>query len=202
MKKILLTAAAVFAFGFANAQDKVEGQGFGEGSVYLTGTAAFASTKTDDAKVDGFTIAPGLGYFVTSNLAIEGQILYTSTKDNTTALAPGLDVETSGFGIAAGAKYFWTPASKFSLSLGANFSYQSLKTEVESVNGDVTSKIIGINIPVGLHYFISDNFAITSTWGGLGYETNDNGGDGAPKTKTFGLGLDASDISFGLLYKL
>lgn len=204
MKKIILTLSAIFAFGFANAQDKTEtsGPGFSEGNVYLTGTAAFASSKTGDAKTDGFTLSPGMGYFVTSNIAIEGQVSYTSTKDNNTGVFPGLEVKQSGFGVAAGAKYFFTPASKFSLSLGANISYQNIKTEVESLSGDVKSKIIGVNIPVGLHYFVSDSFAITSTWGGFGYSSNDNGGDGAEKTNDFNLGLDASSISFGLLYKL
>lgn len=197
MKKIILTVAAVFALTFANAQDKKEGgAGFSNGDLYLTGTAGFNSEKTGDAKTDGFTLSPGLGYFVTDNIAIEGMLSYESAKfDN------GLgETKTNGFGIAAGAKYFWTPANQFSLSLGANISYMS--TKVEAGGGDVTEKEIGFNVPLGLHYFVSDDFAITSSWGGFGYSSNDNGGDGADKTTGFNLGLDLSSISFGLIYKL
>ena len=111
------------------------------------------------------------------------------------------EVESSGVGINAGIKYFWTPANKFSLSLGGNISYASIKNEVSGF-GDYTSKVIGVNVPVGLHYFVSDSFAITSTWGGLGYSTNDNGGNGAEKTSTFNLGFDMSTINFGVIYKL
>jgi opacity protein-like surface antigen len=199
MKKIILTVAAVFALTFANAQDAKEstgGMGFANGDLYLTGTAGFSSEKTGDVKTDGFTLSPGLGYFVTDNIAIEGQLTYESSKfDN-----GGGETKTNGFGIAAGAKYFWTPASQFSLSLGANLSYMSTKVEVGGFDG--TEKEIGLNIPLGLNYFVSNDFAITSSWGGFGYSSNDNGGDGAEKTTGFNLGLDLSTITFGLLYKL
>ena len=197
MKKIILTMAAVFAISFANAQDSTEGTaGFAKGDLYLTGAAGFSSEKTGDAKVDGFTLAPGLGYFLTENLALEGQILFNSAKNDN----GGGEVKTSGLGLAAGVKYFWTPASKFSLSLGGNISYMS--TKVDNGGPDYTEKEIGINVPLGLHYFVSNSFAITSTWGGLGYSSNDNGGDGADKTNGLNLGLDMSTISFGLIYKL
>lgn len=195
MKKIILTVAAVFALSFANAQDKKESsEGFSKGDLYLTGTAGFSSDKTGDLKNDGFTLSPGLGYFLTENLALEGQLTYESTKTDNGVT----DDKTSGFGIAAGVKYFWTPASKFSLSIGGNISYMSTKYD----NADVTTKEIGVNIPVGLNYFVSNDFALTTTWGGFGYSSNDNGGDGADKTTGFNLGLDMSSISFGLLYKL
>ena len=197
MKKIILTVATVFALTFANAQDKTEGTpGFAKGDLYLSGTAGFSSDKTGNDKTDGFTLAPGLGYFVTENIALEGQINFDSSKNDN----GGVETKRTGFGIAAGAKYFWTPASQFSLSLGANLSYMSTKVEVGGGSG--TEKEIGLNIPLGLHYFVSNDFAITSTWGGFGYSSNDNGGNGADKTTGFNLGLDMSSISFGLLYKL
>ena len=203
MKKIILTVAAVFAFGFANAQDKKESsEGFSKGDLYLTGTFNFSSEKTGDFKTDEFTVAPGLGYFITENLAFEGSLAYLSGKENVDIFGDGdlYEVKNSGFGIAAGVKYFWTPASKFSLSVGGNISYISVKSEVAGF--DATSKIIGLNVPVGLHYFVSDSFAITSSWGGFGYSSNDNGGNGAEKTTGFELGLDMSTVSFGLIYKL
>ena len=46
MKKIILTVAAVFAFGFANAQDKKEdsGAGFSNGDAYISGSFGINST--------------------------------------------------------------------------------------------------------------------------------------------------------------
>ncbi len=204
MKKITLTIAAVFAFAFANAQDaKPTSEGFSMGDVYLTGTFQFSSEKTGDFKTDTFTIAPGLGYFLSENLALEGSLAYISGKDMVDVFGDGdfYEVKNSGFGINAGVKYFFTPANKFSLSIGGNVSYISLKNEISGL-GENESKVIGINVPLGLNYFVSDSFALTSSWGGFGYSSNDNGGDGAEKTTGFQLGLDMSEITFGLLYKL
>jgi outer membrane protein len=203
MKKIILTVAAVCAFGFANAQDSDNGKvGFAKGDLYLTGTANFSSEKTGDFKTDTFTVAPGLGYFLTENLAFEGALGYVSGTNNEVFGGDVIEVKSSGFGINAGVKYFWTPMNKFSLSLGGNISYASVKMEVDAFSADYTSNVIGVNVPVGLHYFVSNNFAITSTWGGLEYTSNDNGGNGAEKTNDISLGLDMSAISFGLIYKL
>lgn len=197
MKKIILSVAAVFAFGFANAQDSNSGEGgLAKGDLYLSGSINISSEKTGDNKYNGFTIAPGLGYMATENLAIEGNLGYISSTDKVN----GTETKDSGFGIGVGVKYYFTPADKFSLSLGGNITYASIKREVGPFDG--TIKQMGVNIPVGLHYFVSNNIALTSTWGGLGYASSDNGGNGAEKTNAFKVGLDLSAITFGMIYKL
>lgn len=190
MKKIILTVAAVFALSFANAQDKKEGSaGFAKGDLYLTGAFNFSNEKTGDVKTDGLSVAPGVGYFLTDNVALVGALEFGSSKD-------AAEVKTSTLGLHAGVKYFWTPASQFSLSIGGELSYDTAKT------GDVKNNTIGLNVPVGLHYFVSDSFAITSTWGGLGYSSSKDDTTGAEATTKLGLGLDMTAISFGLIYKL
>ncbi|WP_293893846.1 outer membrane beta-barrel protein [Flavobacterium sp.] len=193
MKKIILTVAAVFALTFANAQDKKEksSEGFSKGDLYLTGTAGFSSDKTAlGVKTDGLTLAPGIGYFLTENVALVGGLDYNSTKVG--------NAKTTGLGLHAGVKYFWTPASKFSLSIGGELSYMTSKEDTF----DVKTNTIGLTVPVGLHYFVSDAFAITSTWGGLNYSSAKADTSGAKAATNLGLRLDMSSISFGLLYKL
>ena len=192
MKKIILTVAAVFALTFANAQDKKESsEGFAKGDLYLTGSFGFSNTKQGDAKTDALNLSPGLGYFLTENLALVGSLDYSSSKDVA-------EVKTTGFGLTAGVKYFWTPASKFSLSLGGELSYMTSKEDA----GDVKTNTIGINVPVGLQYFVSNDFAITTSWGGLGYTSEKADTTGADAKTSLGLGLDMTSLSFGLLYKL
>jgi outer membrane protein len=192
MKKIILTVAAVFALTFANAQDKKEGSaGFGKGDVYLTGAFGFSSNKdAAEVKTDGLTVAPGIGYFLTENVALVGSLEYMSEKVG--------ESKTTGFGLHAGVKYFWTPASQFSLSIGGELSYDTAKNDAT----DVKVNTIGLNVPVGLHYFVSDSFAITSTWGGLNYSSAKADATGAKAATNLGLGLDMTAISFGLIYKL
>ena len=194
MKKIILTVAAVFALSFANAQEKGS-EGLASGDVLLTGDFSFSSASKGDVKVDDLTLSPGIGYMMSDNLAIIGQLSVSSGKTDNGA---GTEVKNSGFGIAAGVRYFLTPASKFSLSIGAQLGYASNK-EDDGV-ADVTVKTTSLNVPLGLHYFVSNNFAISSTWGGLGYASEDDGS--ADKTTGFGLSVGMSSISFGLLYKM
>ena len=93
MKKIILTVAAVFALTFANAQDKKEGsEGFAKGDLFLTGAFNYSSTKAGDVKTDGLTLAPGIGYFLTDNVALVGALEIGSSKDAS-------EVKTSTLGL-------------------------------------------------------------------------------------------------------
>ena len=52
MKKVLFSAVALLAFGFANAQEEEKGNGgFAKGSIFMSGTVGLSSEKQDDVKV-------------------------------------------------------------------------------------------------------------------------------------------------------
>ena len=185
-----MTAAAVFAFGFANAQEG----GFSKGDVFVTGSFGIMSEKEGNLKSTGFEFAPKAGFFVTSNIAVGGTLGYANLKEENGNLKTE---DRSQFNIGAFGRYFFTPASKFSLfgELGVNHS--SINNNIN----DAKEKEIGANVGLGLNYFVSKNFSIEATWAGLGFSSNDNGGNGADKTNSFGIGADLSSINFGLTYK-
>ena len=54
MKKVLLSAVALFAFGFANAQEGSTAAGFSQGDVFVSGGVGFSSTSAGDDKTNGF----------------------------------------------------------------------------------------------------------------------------------------------------
>lgn len=197
MKKVILTVAAIFAFGFANAQDKNEdsGSGFGKGDVFVTGGFGFGSSKTGDAKESAFTFAPAVGYFVTENIAIGARLGFSSmTEENV------VEEKTTTFNGEVFGRYYWTPASQFSIFGEAAVGFGSNKMEIDGEDAGDSSNF-GVNVGFGVNYFLSDNWSIEAGWAGLGFNSDDNGGDGAEKTNTFGLALDLSSINFGLNYK-
>ena len=199
MKKIILTVAAVFAFGFANAQDKTEstGEGFAKGNVFLTGAIGFGSEKTGDVKSSSFTFAPAAGFFVTSNIAIGARLGFTSMTDEN---PPANDVKTTTFDAEVFGRYYFTPASKFSMFGELNVGLGTNKID----NGgptDYDTQTVHANLGAGMSYFLSNHWAIEAGWAGLGFETDDNGGNGAEKTNSFGLNVDLRSIDFGVLYK-
>lgn len=197
MKKVILTLVAVFAFGFANAQDaKESSEGFSKGDVFVSGGIGFGSESTGDFKESGFEFSPAVGYFVTENIAIGARLGFNSAKEE----EPGQeDLKVNTLGVDVFGRYYWTPASKFSVfgELAVGFG----STKAEQGPAEFTSKNFGVNAGVGVNYFLSSNWSIEAGWAGLGYNSNDNGGDGAEKTNTFGLAIDLSTINFGLNYK-
>jgi hypothetical protein len=213
MKKIILSVAAVMAFGFANAQDK-DGAGLAKGDLVLTGAFNYQSETTGDAKVSGLTVLPGVGYMMSDKLMIVGSLGIT-TGTESTGVAGAEDAKVSGFGFDAGVRYFFTPADNFSISLGGQLGYGTRSTNVGLVEDeetgieeeviladDLKTTITSFTVPVGMHYFVSNNFAIQALWGGLGYSSSKPDVTGAEATNKINLGLDMSSISFGLLYKL
>lgn len=195
MKKVLFSTVALLAFGFVNAQEKSNG-GFSKGDLFASGTVGFGSSKTGDAKSSSFTFAPTLGYFVTENIAVGASLGFGSVSDDD---GTGED-KTSSFSLNAMARYYYNPASQFSVFGQLAIGMGSEKIE-PSTGGESKSKTFGVSAGVGVNYFLNSNFAIEAGWAGLGYNTNDNGGNGAEKTNDFGLNVDLSSVNFGLVYK-
>ncbi len=197
MKKIILSVAAVFAFGFANAQEKEEvkgGMGYAKGNMFISGAVSIGSEKTGDVKSTGFEIEPKFGYFVTNNIAVGAKVGYTSDKAEN---ALGDTMDQSKMTLGAFGRYYFAPASQFSLFGQLGFDYSTVDNKLT----DIKENEIGVGLGLGLSYFMSNNFAIEASWAGLEYTSNDNGGNGVDKTSNFGLGLDMRSINFGLTYK-
>ena len=203
MKKVLLSAVALLAFGFANAQEEEKGNGgFAKGDVFVSGAVTFGSSKTGDLKLNAFEIAPKVGYFVTENIAVGASVGLQSLKfDDGSA-----DATNSGLGLGAFGRYYFTPANKFSLFAELGIDYTSFDEEFDAESGTVyassfESKELGFGLGAGMNYFVSSNFSIEAGVAVLGYSSNDNGGDGADKTNTFSFGGDWRAVTFGVNYK-
>ena len=203
MKKVLLSAVALLAFGFANAQEEEKGNGgFAKGDVFVSGAVTFGSSKTGDFKVNAFEIAPKVGYFVTENIAVGASVGLQSLKFDDGAA----DATNSGLGLGAFGRYYFTPADKFSLFAELGFDYTSFDEEFDAEDGTVyassfESKEVGFGLGAGMNYFVSSNFSIEAGVAVLGYSSNDNGGNGADKTNTFQFGGDWRAVTFGVNYK-
>lgn len=213
MKKIILSVAAVFAFGFANAQEEVKeagNGGFGKGDMFISGAFGINSTKTGDFKSSEFTIAPSFHYFVTENISVGARIGYTSAKDAVMSsfgnedlpYEAAVDYNTIAFGVAG--RYYFTPANQFSLfgQLGLDYGISTL-TEFDGNDVDEDNKINSFNVGLGLgmNYFVSSNFALEAGIGVLNYNSSKADYDGAEATNTFDFGANLTNITFGVNYK-
>jgi len=151
MKKIILTVAAVFAFGFANAQDtEVVDNGFSKGDMFLEGSFSF---RTGDIQ-DSWALTPKMGYMLDDKWAVGGFLAIAGTKDNANNKA-------GTFGIGAFARYYF-------LSLGASNSfnaygefglgYSALTTD-PNIGNKETDSAMNANIDLGMNYFFTPHWA-------------------------------------------
>ena len=195
MKKVLLSALAVFAFTFASAQEEEKGNGgFSKGDLFVSGAVTFGSEKTGDFKANSFEFAPQIGYFLTENIAIGGKIGFASYKEE----FDGNDLEDmSGFTVGAFGRYYFTPANQFSLFAQLGLDYSNMEDKLD----DFKASQIDAGLGLGMNYFVSSNFSIEAGVAILGYSTNDNGGDGADATNSFRFGGDWRAVTFGVNYK-
>jgi len=202
MKKIIFTVAAIFAFGFANAQDKKEdagsGTGFAKGDIFITGAFNFNSTnnKNTEVKTNGFEIAPQVNFFLTENITLGAMISYTSFKAED-AIDDIADESTIAFGLAG--RYYFTPASQFSAFAEVGAEYRSMTDNLSDpefkVNGFAAALAPGIN------YHLSNHWSVEAKWGVLGFSSDKADVDGAENVTSFAFGLDLRDLTIGLNYK-
>lgn len=198
MKKILLSAVALLAFGFANAQEEKSNGGFSKGDVFVTGAFLLNSEKTGDEKSSSFEIAPQVGYFLTENIAIGGKLGYKTEKAENAAGVETTD--KAGFAVGGFGRYYFTPANQFSLFANLGLDYSSMDNKL----ADVQEAEFGLGLGAGLNYFVSSNFSLEAGVAVLNYTSNDNGGgSGVDKTNTLTFGGDwrTPAVSFGVNYK-
>lgn len=197
MKKVLLSAVALLAFGFANAQEETKGNGgFSKGDVFVSGGVGFSSGKQGEFKESSLNFSPAVGYFVSENIALGARLDVMSAKEDDF----GDETTMSGFGAEVFGRYYWTPASQFSVFGEAAVGFGNSKTEFAG-GGESKFNTFGINAGVGVSYFLNSNFAIEAGWAGLGYNSFKEDVSGAEAYNQFGLNVDLSAINFGLVYK-
>ncbi|MFM9988480.1 outer membrane beta-barrel protein [Flavobacterium sp.] len=205
MKKVLLTAVAVFAFSFANAQDSsTSGSGFSKGNLFISGSVGVTSEKTGDVKSTGFNFSPKAGYFVSNNIAVGLALGVGSTKDDN---GVNTIVKDNNFSVGAFGRYYFTPSSQFSVFGQLGFDVNSTKSTTDVTVGNVTTSTVskangfGVALAPGVSYFLSNHFAIEAAWGVLNFNSNKPDVAGADATTNVNFGLNLNDLNFGLVYK-
>lgn len=198
MKKLIFAAAALFAFGVSNAQEKdASSEGFKNGDIFISGSFNIGSSKYTNGnyKESSFSVAPSVGFFVTDNIAIGGTIGYGSSK--ITENEGDADIKVNALSVGAFGRYYTTPASKFSVFGQLGVAYTS--TDYDAL--DYKENGFDVVLSPGVSYFLNNNFAIEASWGALSYTNSKPDFDGAETSNSFEFGLDLNNINFGLLYK-
>jgi outer membrane protein len=223
MKKVLLTAVAVFSLTFVNAQEKeAKAFGFAQGNMFLEGNLSFSSSTTTDSfqgtdieedKNSSFNFNPKFGYFISDKLALGAELSVGSSKNENTdfTTSPNVVSETTGSSFGAGvfARYYF-------LDLGERFKTftevgLAFGSETNEFNGTETSSAngFGLGVDLGMNYFVTENMAISFGLSNvLSYGTATAETPAGDETQVSGLSGNFNVFNnffdtptFGLLYK-
>jgi outer membrane protein len=174
MKKMfsILAVLTILAVS-ANAQSN-----FKKSDKILEGTASYVKTEGADAS---YSLAPTIGYFLTDKFAIG--VAGETAKD-------GAGVKTNSIG-AFGRCYF--------LNIGKNLKTYSQLT-MSNVTMNDAGSAFGLNLGLGLNYFVSSKLALTLHVADLVDYTDMN------STSKFSIGWQGvtnpfSASKFGVLYR-
>ena len=146
MKKLLLTAAALFTFGFASAQEQTgKGKWLIEANTgnAMLGTTGFYFTSTDGSS--SYNLGLDGGYFIMDNLALKAGLGFGGESFDGGGSA-------SAFAYRLGAKYY--AINKIPLTL-----------DVTGASGDAVENFAGetpmwLGLGAGYAWFLGDNVSI------------------------------------------
>lgn len=201
MKKSLLSIVALLAVGALSAQEsETVSEGFKAGDAFITGSVSYDYTKNDASKVNQFGVGPSVGYFVSDKIALGISGTYSTIKSEGITY-PSVN-KTKSYSAGVFGRYYFTPANKFSFFGNLRVSYNHNKLDSNQVT-ERTGSGFGVQAGPGINYFISPRFSLQTSLGFLSYGSSKTKLGGVESTSNgFNAGLDFSNLSFGLLYKL
>lgn len=170
MKKILLLMFVIMAALSAKAQDMYLGGGI---SLWID----------DDADKTSFSISPEFGYNLNSQWAVGGSLFFSHEEND-----PGNNVNSFALAPYARYSFYENKVIRLFLDMGFGFSTTKVKHE-DSYNG------FEIGVKPGVAIKLNEKFSLITKVGFAGYRDDYYHGKNG-----LGVGLDGSDISFGLYY--
>ncbi len=162
MKKVILTAVAVFAFGFANAQDVKFGV---KGGLNI---ATFSGDVKDNSSIVGFHVGGFTEIKVSEKFSVQPELLYSTQGSKFeryfNSIKTDVQYKLAYLNLPVMAKYY--VASKFSLEAGPQIGFlTSAKAVVTALgataDGDVKEqfKSIDFGVNFGAGYDFTENIS-------------------------------------------
>ncbi len=187
MKKLLFFVAFAGAAFTSNAQ-------FAKGNIYASGSVGYSSSSQGDLKASTMSVSPGVGYFLTNNLSLGLELgVGSESVENASVKTDNLSSMSAG----VHARYYFTPANKFSFFGNLGVDYMSLNDKIDKVK----TTGFGLSVSPAISYFLSDKLAMEASFGSIGYSTMKTDVTGAKAMNTMNVNFDLSSISYGLIYK-
>lgn len=205
MKKVLLSAVALVAFTFANAQEESKGFGFSKQDIFVEGSFTMNSTndKNTEVKTNSMEFTPKAGYFLSDKFAVGLSFGIESGKTTTMGTETS---KNSGFHFGAfGRYYFLELGQRFKTYTEFGFNLGSDKNGIGSAA--VKTNTFDLGAGLGMNYFVTPKVAISFGLGNVinyGTSKTDISGDKGENEMNMNLNIFNNFFdtpTFGLTYK-
>lgn len=140
---------------------------------------------------NSFGIIPMASYFFTENIAVGLSVGFESTKVKTAHITS----KGSMFLVGGHGRYYFTPASRFSLFGEVGVAYGTVDFAGDKIN------TLGVNVTPGINFFLNEHFMLMASLGGLEYTSSKPDFGGAKATTNVGFELKIGKVDLGLAYK-
>jgi len=215
MKKLgLLATACLLGASLSVSQAQTSqgtltfGGGLGFTSSSSKGSIKAGGTTTDFTGPSGseFSIMPGVGYFVSDNLAVGLDLYFGSASDKEVDGDDYEKVSASMLGVTPYLRYYIMPTETFGFTATFGIGFASGSTKFENKTGGTTVTADGakvsdleIGIRPGIVFFPTENIGLEASFGFVGFasSTSTLKIDDNTETKVSGstIGLNANSIS-------
>lgn len=182
MKKIMMTIAAAFVATAMNAQ------------VYVGGGVGLTTTSHDGDTRTSFKIMPEIGYNLDENWAVGIAFGYAQDKNSTKVNNVEVSTKDKQFQISPYARYTFAKFNNVNLFIDGGLDY------IHEDNAGDKWNTFRVGLKPGVAVNLNEKLSFVAHAGFLGYQNYKKDADGAKAYNSFGVGVDATDINFGLYF--
>lgn len=150
------------------------------GAMYIAGQAGYNNPVGDSGLLDNtVSFAGAVGYRVSQNLRVEGELSHRKNDYSTTALGPVVSGDSKGTALMANAWYDFANSTAFTPYLGGGigFAHGSLTATGPGGTAKVSDNALAWQLGGGMAYNVTANVALTADYRYLDTAEFDDIGD-------------------------
>lgn len=197
MKKLLLISVlAMMCFSSCICVKEVKPEDtsllrWNRGDVNFGGKLAYGSESQGDIKESELKVKPSLGFLVSDNFEVGGEIGFSSGKNE----SGSFEDKWSSLSVGPYFRYYYCDEYRLIPYLEGGVNYISNDFD----NGSLDYKQSGFNINAGLgvNYFINERFALTAGYTFAEYQSLSDDRDGVENLNSFNAKLNTNRFSIG-----
>lgn len=189
MKKIILTVAAVFAFGFANAQKRDKGTIELIPEIGYSSSAYYGEDNFDNSTLSAVSFGLAGDYFFNNTWSLRSGLLFQTMGAD---FGRGYEQKLNYLTIPVNANWHFGSTKKWNLNFGPSIGFLTgADANGRDIKNLVESTQIGLNYGIGYKIEVSEKFSILVDFQGMtGLSKIDATGDTRLKnaSSTFNVG--------------